>query len=139
MVTPSGFSVVDFIAGTRVLKNVVDAVLHAVGAKRGWIELRTTLDNLSTALDATNQYTNPEHQAAVQQEVGECGECNEIFLSHFAGSQLLLIGPERIHSFEFAMRRLQWYFRAKKSVEEFKGHLDSHVDALQLQLKTFQM
>jgi hypothetical protein len=69
MPVPFGFSVGDFIAGIKLLKNAVDSLSDARGATVDYSELRKTLDSLDKALDAANQLTAPEHRAAVDADV----------------------------------------------------------------------
>ncbi|KAH4863550.1 hypothetical protein HBI42_143660 [Parastagonospora nodorum] len=124
MAVPFGFSAGDFIAGVKLLKSAFDSLSDARGAKADYSELRQTLGALEKALDAAGQFTTPQHQAAVDDEVANCKECINKFLAGFKKFELLKTGRGRT---------------GREDVRKFKEHLEAHVSALQLQLAVFQI
>jgi hypothetical protein len=139
MAVPFGFSVGDFIAGIKLLKSGFDSLSDARGAKADYLELRKALDALDKALNEASQFTTPQHQAAVEEEVTNCKECIAKFLVEFKKFELLKSGPVNISKLRFAFRKLQWALRKKDDVRKFREHLDTHVNTLQLQLVIFQV
>jgi hypothetical protein len=139
MAVPFGFSVGDFIAGIKLLKSVFDSLSDAHGAKADYLELRKTLDTLGKALSEASQFTTPQHQAAVKEEVADCKECINKFLTKFKKFELLKSGPVNSNKLIFALRKLQWSIGKKDDVRHFREHLDTHVHGLQLQLAIFQV
>jgi hypothetical protein len=116
MVVPFGFSIGDVVASVNFLKNVFDSLSDARGARADYIELRETLDRLKKALEAANQYTTPQHEAVLQEEIGGCKECIKRFLGVFAKFELLRSDPADVSELEFALRKLQWSLREKDNV-----------------------
>jgi hypothetical protein len=139
MPVPFDFSVGDFIAGIKLLKNAVDSLSDARGATVDYAELRKTLVSLDKALDAANQLTAPEHRAAVDAEVAGCKSCVKMFLSDFAKFELLRTGFANTSKLTFAFRKLQWSLCKKEDVQRFKEHLQTHTTALQLQLAVLSL
>jgi hypothetical protein len=138
MAVPFGFSIGDFIAGIKLLKTGLDSLSDTRGAKADYLELRRTLGALDKVLNETNQLTTAQHQAAVE-EVAVCKDCIEKFLVEFKKFELLECGPVNASKLRFALRKLQWSLCKKDDVRVFKDHLDTHVNALQLQLTIYQV
>ncbi|CAO2652624.1 Nn.00g009070.m01.CDS01 [Neocucurbitaria sp. VM-36] len=117
MVIPFGVSVGDFIAGLKLFKNVIESLSDVRGARADYIELTQTLSALDTALDAAKQFDTVIHQAAIEIVLREChSEEAEDWTE------------------ESTMGIMQ-----KEDVLRFKGHLETHLGALQLLLLTFQI
>jgi hypothetical protein len=138
MTAPFGFSVGDFIAGIKLLKTAYDSLSDVGGAKADYLDLRKTLSALDKALNEASQFTTSQHQAAVGEEVKDCKECVKKFLVDFKKFELLKSGPVNMGKLGFAFRKIQWSLCKKEDVRKFKDHLDTHVNALQLQLAIFQ-
>jgi hypothetical protein len=134
-----GFSVGDFIAGIKLLKDFFDALSDTHGAAADYVDLRKTLDALANALDAANDFTTPQHQAALENEVSGCKECVDRFLKDFAKFELLKAGRGRTSKLNFALLKVRWWRCAKDGVRKFRDHLQEHVSALTLQTVIFQM
>ncbi|KAH4045249.1 hypothetical protein HBI56_157010 [Parastagonospora nodorum] len=139
MVVPFGFSVGDFIAGIKLLKSVVYSLSDARGAKADYSELRQTLDVLEKALDAAGEFSAPQHQIAVGDEVANCKECVKRFLVGFKKFELLKSGRGGTNRVQFAVLQIQYSLTKKDDVRKFRDHLEVHVSALQLQLAVFQI
>ncbi|QRC92179.1 hypothetical protein JI435_023260 [Parastagonospora nodorum SN15] len=139
MVVPFGISVGDFIAGIKLLKSVVDSLSDARGAKADYSELRQALDVLEKALDAAGEFSAPQHQIAVGDEVANCKECVKRFLVGFKKFELLKTGRGGTNRVQFAVLQIQYSLTKKDDVRKFRDHLEVHVSALQLQLAVFQM
>ncbi|KAH4941512.1 hypothetical protein HBI67_003400 [Parastagonospora nodorum] len=139
MVVPFGISVGDFIAGIKLLKSVVDSLSDARGAKADYSELRQALDVLEKALDAAGEFSAPQHQIAVGDEVANCKECVKRFLVGFKKFELLKTGRGGTNRVQFAVLQIQYSLTKKDDVRKFRDHLEVHVSALQLQLAVFQI
>ncbi|KAH7066871.1 hypothetical protein BKA63DRAFT_537293 [Paraphoma chrysanthemicola] len=63
-----GFSIGDFIAGIKLLKNAYEALSDTRGAIADYTALRETIDDLEKALCAASKYKSPQHQAAVEEQ-----------------------------------------------------------------------
>jgi hypothetical protein len=139
MAVPFGFSVGDFIAGIKLLKSAFDSLSDTRGASVDYVNLCKTLSALEKALSEAGHFTTPQHQAAVEKEVTDCKECIGKFLVEFQKFELLNSGPVDVSKLRFALRKLQWSLCKKSDVRKFREHLDTHVNALQLQLAIFQV
>jgi hypothetical protein len=139
MAVPFGFSVGDFIAGIKLLKAAYDSLSDVGGAKADYLDLRKTLSALDKALNEASQFTTPQHQAAVGEEVKDCKECVKKFLMGFKKFELLESEPVNMSKLRFAFRKTQWSLCKKEDIRKFREHLDKHVNALQLQLVIFQV
>jgi hypothetical protein len=139
MAVPFGFSAGDFVASIKLLKSAFDSLSDARVAKAVYSELRQTLSALEKALNAASQFTTPQHEAAVSDEVANCKECIKKFLDNFKKFELLKTGPGGTGRVMFAARQMQWSICKKEDIRKFKEHLDAHIVALQLQLAVFQV
>jgi hypothetical protein len=139
MVFPFGVSVGDFIAGLKLFKNAIDSLSDAHGARANYIELQKTFTSLGVALNATIQFDSALHRAAVEAVIHDCKKCITDFLTDVAKFDVLKNASLGKKKLKIGLRKVQWSLCKKEEVQRFKGHLDSHVGALQLLLLIFQM
>lgn len=139
MVIPFGISAGDFIAGLKLFKDAIDSLSDARGARADYIELTQTLNALTTALDAASQFDGAVHQAAIVVVLQGCRECVTDFLADIAKFELLKTKSITVRRLKTGLKKVQWALCKKEDVLNFKGHLETHLSALQLLLLTFQM
>lgn len=139
MAVPFGFSVGDFVAGIKLLKNAFEALSDVKGASADYTALCETLDVLERAFDTANQISPPHTRPVVVEQIAKCKECIKTFLRDFAKFELLKTGPPDKRRVMFAFRKLRWSLCMEDDVRKFREHLQMHVDALQLQLSVLQM
>ena len=139
MVVPFGVSAGDFIAGINLFKDAIKSLSDVHGARADYMELMQTLNALNIALDAVNQFESAVHKAAVECVLQGCRECITDFLAEVAKFELLRKKSVTVKRLKSGLRRVQWSLCKKEDILQFKGHLETHLSALQLLLLTFQM
>lgn len=139
MPVPFGFSAGDFIAAIKLCKSAFEALSDARGARADYTALRETLDVLEKAFDAANQVSARHALPAVVEQITRCKECIKTFVADFSKFELLKNGQSNKNKARFAFRKLQWSLCKEDDVRKFQDHLQTHVDALQLQLGILQM
>ena len=121
------------------MKSAIESLSDASGARADYIELRHTLDALNTALDAASNFNTAAHKAAAENVLQGCKKCVTDFLADIAGfeqSKNPLLTQRKL---KLGLKKVQWAVCKQKDVLQFKGHPETHVNALQVLLLTFQM
>ena len=116
-----GFSASDFIAGIKLIADLIKALEESTGASAEYCHLIKELYSLERALVAIKHLKTEEstqlQTVAVEQAVRQCQQCIDDFLHGIAKFQPKLASCAT--GFKANLRKIQWSLCKKGDVEKF--------------------
>ena len=139
-----GFSVGDFIAATKLVGTVIDALGASSKSSSELQELLRQLDSLETALQEVKhlEINDSLHAEvlALKQSAAQCQLTITDFLRKTESYQPHLLCTNGASStLQGKWRKIKWALCKKKDVVQFKTDLLAHTESIQLLLATIQM
>lgn len=144
MATPMfGFSVGDFIAGLKLVKDLIDSLDDAAGARPMYRRLTAELRSLEQALTEVKILRVDPSQAcqkiALEQAASQCQDCIETFLRKNTKFDNAL-GVQSIASkWRTNLRKVQWAVCKQEAIDSFRAEIAGHVLTINTLLATIQL
>lgn len=144
MPTPAfGFSVGDFVAGVKLVKDLLDSLDEATGAGLLYRRLITELRNLERALTEVKNLRVHASQAcqkiALEQAASQCQDCIEAFLLKNTKFQATLGVQPTGFKWRTNLHKVQWAVCKQDAVEKFRAEIQGHVLTINTLLTTIQL
>jgi hypothetical protein len=141
MVFPFGVSVSDFVAGIKLLKESIEALCDAKGARADYAELSRSLSSLERALTVASAVVldTDNRRNALRKTLENCKQCITSFLVDIEKFNLLLDQNASKRRIAAGIRKIQWAVCKKEDVMKFRSQIEMHVGALDMLLLTFQV
>ena len=144
MPTPAfGFSVGDFVAGIKLVKDLIDSLDEAAGAGPVYQRLIAELRSLERALTDVNNLRVHTSQAcqkvALDQAASQCQDCIETFLRENTKFQATLGVQSTASRWRANLHKFQWAVCKQDAVNKFKAEISGHVLTINTLLATIQL
>ncbi|KAJ4301366.1 hypothetical protein N0V90_003458 [Kalmusia sp. IMI 367209] len=139
-----GFSVGDIIAGIKLIKDLIESLDDAVGARPHYRRLIDEMRNLEQALtEVKNLRIDAQSQAcqkiALEQAALQCQACIEAFLKKNAKFQPALGLQPTASTWRTNLRKIQWAVCRQDAVDKFRAEIAGHVLTINTLLATTQL
>ncbi|KAF2028074.1 hypothetical protein EK21DRAFT_102145 [Setomelanomma holmii] len=143
MPTPAfGFSVGDFIAGIKLVKDLVDSLDEVSGAKPHFRSLITELRHLERALTEVKalqvDLSQASQKLALEQVALQCQDCIEAFFKKNTKIQDALCSQSTASAWRANLRKFQWTICRQDAVDKFRAEVKGHVLTINTLLATIQ-
>jgi hypothetical protein len=144
MPTPAfGFSVGDFVAGIKLVKDLIDSLDEAVGARPIYRRLTAELRSLERALTEVKNLQVHASQAcqkvALEQAASQCQDCIETFLRANTKFQATLGVQSTASRWRANLHKFQWAVCKQNAVDKFRAEITGHVLTINTLLATIQL
>lgn len=139
MVFPFGVSVSDFIAGIKLMKNVIEAMSDTHGAQAEFVQLVQALDGLSNAFDSILKFDSAVHIEALSPTLEGCIRCVAKFLKDVTKYDIMRDQQVKRRRLIKGLRKIEWATCEKERVKSFRNNLNLHLSALEMHLLSFQV
>jgi hypothetical protein len=144
MVTPAfGFSVGDFVAGIKLVKDLIDSLDEAAGAGPAYRRLAAELRSLERALAEVKNLPTHHSQAAqkdaLEQAVSQCQDCIETFLRENTKFHNTLGALATASKWRTSLRKFQWAVCRPDAVSKFRDEIADHVLTVNTLLAAMQL
>jgi len=143
-----GFSFGDFVAGTRLVKDLIKALDDSAGAKLAYRCLVSDLRSLDGALARVHALEIDERQVsqkvALEQVAAQCQESIQKFLKKNSKFQNTLglgldgnsTGPGR---WKLRSHKIQWALFKDDDIDALKAEIKAHTTTINLIMNTIQL
>jgi hypothetical protein len=144
MLTPAfGFSVGDFVAGIKLVKDLIDSLDEAAGAGPAYRRLAAELRNLERALTEVKNLQVHQSQAsqkvALEQAASQCQDCIEAFLQENTKFQATLGAYATASKWRTNLRKFQWAVCKRDAVDKFRAEITGHALTINVLVSTIQL
>ncbi|ORX95829.1 hypothetical protein BCR34DRAFT_607832 [Clohesyomyces aquaticus] len=144
MATPVfGFSVGDFIAGVKLVKDLIESLDDAVGAKPAFRCLIAELRSLEGALaEVKNLEVDPSQvssKLALEHAASQCQHSIEAFLGKHVKFQIALGEQASGSTWRTTLRKVQWAVCKQDVVDKFRAEITGHVLTINTLLATVHL
>jgi hypothetical protein len=144
MATPAfGFSVGDFVAGIKLVKDLIDSLDEAAGAGPAYRRLAAELRSLERALtEVKNLRIHPSQAAqkvALEQAASQCQDCIETFLCENTKFTNTLGALATKSKWRTNLRKFQWAVCNSDAVSKFRAEITGHVLTVNTLMATMQL
>jgi hypothetical protein len=144
MATPAfGFSAGDFIAGIKLVKDLIDSLDEAVGAGPAFRRLAAELRSLERALTEVKNLRVHQSQAvqkvALEQAASQCKECIDTFLWENTKFSNTLGALATKSKWRTNLRKFQWAVCKPDVVSKFRAEIAGHVLTVNTLMATMQL
>lgn len=138
-----GFSFGDFIAGLKLVKDLIDTLNDSVGAKPSYRRLIAELVNLERALTEIRSLQVDDSQAsqkfALEQAASQCQENITNFLEKNAKFSSTLGAGSTSSKWRASLHKIQWGLCKADAVDKFRAEISGHVLTINTLLATIQL
>ncbi|USP81718.1 hypothetical protein yc1106_08992 [Curvularia clavata] len=138
-----GFSVGDFVAGIKLVKDLIDSLDEAAGAGPVYRRLIAELRSLERALNEVNNLRVHTSQAcqkvALEQAASQCQDCIETFLRENNKFQATLSVQSTASRWRANLHKFQWAVCKQDAVCKFRAEIAGHVLTINTLLATIQL
>lgn len=144
MATPAfGFSVGDFVAGVKLVKDLINSLDEAAGARPVYQRLIADLRSLEGALNGVKDlqvHISQAHQkVALEQAASQCQRCIETFLVENTKFQATLGVQSTASRWRANLHKFQWAICKRDVVEKFRMEITGHALTINMLLSTIQL
>jgi ferredoxin-NADP reductase len=144
MATPAfGFSVGDFIAGIKLVKDLIDSLDEAAGAGPAYRRLAAELRSLERALtEVKNLRIHPSQAAqkvALEQAASQCQDCIETFFCENTKFSNTLGALATKSKWRTNLCKFQWAVCKPDAVSKFRAEITGHVLTVNTLMATIQL
>jgi hypothetical protein len=144
MVVPAfGFSVGDFIAGLKLVKDITEALNDSVGAQPAYRRLIADLINLERALTEVRHlhvtHSQVPQKIALEQAASQCQETIENFLKRNAKFKSTFGTQPTSSKWRTNFHKIQWALCREDDVDKFRAEIQGHVLTINTLLATMQL
>lgn len=137
-----GFSVGDFVAGIKLVGDIVDAFNDGAGAKKNYQSLVFELQELSSALKEIRYVRFDEshspQKAALERTAKKCEELIQAFLAQNAKFQRSLGNRPTASRLRRNMHKIQWAISRKTAVDHLRTQILGHTTTINTLLIAIQ-
>lgn len=138
-----GFSLGDFIAGLKLVKDLVEALNDSVGAKPSYQRLIAELVNLERALTEVRSLQVDDSQAsqkiALEQAASQCQENIANFLEKNAKFSSTLGTSPTCSKWRTNLHKIQWGLCKADAMDKFRAEISGHVLTINTLIATIQL
>jgi hypothetical protein len=138
-----GFSVGDFIAGLRLVKDLIEALNDTVGARATYRSLIADLLNLERALTEVRFLQIADsllpQKIALEQAASQCQETIQGFLEGNAKFKSTLGDQPTSSRWRTNLHKIQWALCREDAVSKFRAEITGHTVTINTLLATIQM
>jgi hypothetical protein len=144
MVTPAfGFSVGDFVAGIKLVKDLLDSLDEAAGAGPAYRQLTAELRSLERALtevkNLPTHHSQTPQKVALEQAATQCQDCIETFLRENTNFHNTLGALATASKWRTNLRKFQWAVCKPDAVSKFRAEIAGHVLTVNTLMATMQL
>jgi hypothetical protein len=144
MATPAfGFSAGDFIAGIKLVKDLIDSLDEAAGAGPSFRQLAAELRSLERALTEVKNLRVHQSQAAqkvaLEQAASQCKDCIDAFLCENTKFSNALGALATKSKWRTNLRKFQWAVCKPDVVSKFRAEIAGHVLIVNTLMATIQL
>jgi hypothetical protein len=138
-----GFSVGDFLAGIKLVKDLIDSLDEVSGAKPHFRRLVAELRNLERALTEVKALqvdaSQTSQKLALEHVASQCQNCIDQFLERNTKIHGALGLHTTVSTWRAGLRKFQWAVCRQDAVDKFRAEIMGHVLTINTLMVTTQM